>query len=145
MNLESLFSIAGTCALVGWLLLLFLPRWSWSTRLIGPVLIPGLLAIAYGVLVALHLAGAQGGFGSLEDVATLFETREILLAGWIHYLAFDLFVGSWEVRDARELGISHLLVVPCLVLTFLLGPVGLGLYFLLRASRRRLSIEQRAG
>lgn len=53
-------------------------------------------------------------------------------AGWTHYLAFDLFIGGWEVRDARQRGIPHLLVVPVLVLTFLVGPAGLLLYLAIR-------------
>lgn len=60
----------------------------------------------------------------------------LLLAGWVHYLAFDLFIGSWEVRDAQRHGLSHLLVVPCLALTFLFGPVGLLLYLGLRGATR---------
>ena len=83
----------------------------------------------------------QGDFNSLAGVAQLFQNPKALLAGWIHYLAFDLFIGSWEVRDAGRAGLHHLLVVPCLVLTFLFGPVGLLLYFALRAAlRRRLFI-----
>ena len=50
----------------------------------------------------MHFQGAEGGFGSLADVATLFGKPELLLAGWIHYLAFDLFIGAWEVRDAQR-------------------------------------------
>ena len=60
----------------------------------------------------------------------------LLLAGWVHYLAFDLFVGSWEVEDARARGVSHWLVLPCLLCTFLAGPAGLGLYLLVRAGAR---------
>ena len=56
----------------------------------------------------------------------------MLLAGWTHYLAFDLFIGGWEVRDAQRRGIPHLLVVPALVLTFLFGPAGLLLYLAIR-------------
>ncbi len=56
----------------------------------------------------------------------------LLLAGWIHYLAFDLFVGSWEVSDAHAQGIHHLLLVPCLLATFMVGPAGLALYFILK-------------
>jgi hypothetical protein len=63
--------------------------------------------------------------------------RQALLAGWIHYLAFDLFTGAWEARDARRLRISRWLVAPCLLLTFLFGPLGLGLYLLLRAGLRK--------
>jgi len=67
----------------------------------------------------------------------LFANRWVLLAGWIHYLCFDLFIGSWQVRDAAARGISHWLVVPCLFFTFMFGPVGLLLYFVLRFSVTR--------
>ena len=66
---------------------------------------------------------------------TLFENPWLLLAGWAHYLAFDLFIGGWEVRDAQRRGIPHLLVVPALVLTFLFGPAGLLLYLLISFRR----------
>lgn len=86
---------------------------------------------------------ARGGFGSLREVALLFEHDWMLLAGWVHYLAFDLFVGSWQVRDARRLGIPHAAVLPCLVLTLFLGPVGWLLYLGVRtAVARRLDLEE---
>jgi hypothetical protein len=61
----------------------------------------------------------------------------LLLAGWIHYLAFDLFVGSWEARDARQRGVPHLALVPCLALTFLFGPAGWLLYGAVRSRFNR--------
>jgi hypothetical protein len=70
-------------------------------------------------------------------VSRLFANRHLLLAGWVHYLAFDLFVGAGEVRDARRHALSHLLVVPCLALTFLLGPAGLLLYYAVRSTAGR--------
>lgn len=145
MSPEQIFSLCGMLAMAGWLLLVFLPRWRWGVRLVCPVVIPLLLALIYLWLVATTFGRTQGGFGSLAEVSLLFQNPRALLAGWIHYLAFDLFVGSWEVRDARRNGIHHLLVVPCLVLTFLFGPVGLLLYFALRAGlRRKLFVEDAA-
>ena len=145
MSPEQLFSLCGALVLPGWLLLVFLPRWKWTARLVCPVVIPLLLALVYLWLVATTLGRTPGDFNSLAGVAQLFQNPRALLAGWIHYLAFDLFVGSWEVRDARRVGLHHLLVVPCLVLTFLFGPVGLLLYFALRASlRRRLAVGAEA-
>jgi hypothetical protein len=142
---EQLFSLCGALVLPGWLLLVFLPRWKWTARLVCPVVIPLLLALVYLWLVATTLGRTPGDFNSLAGVAQLFQNPRALLAGWIHYLAFDLFVGSWEVRDARRVGLHHLLVVPCLVLTFLFGPVGLLLYFALRAAlRRRLAVGAEA-
>ena len=61
-------------------------------------------------LIFSNIQGAEGGFGSLADVATLFQKQELLLAGWIHYLAFDLFIGAWETRDAARNQIPHLVV-----------------------------------
>jgi hypothetical protein len=139
---EQLFSLCGALVLPGWLLLVFLPRWKWTARLVCPVVIPLLLALVYLWLVSTTFGRTQGDFNSLAGVAQLFQNPKALLAGWIHYLAFDLFVGSWEVRDAGRVGLHHLLVVPCLVLTFLFGPAGLLLYFALRAAlRRRLFVE----
>ena len=87
--------------------------------------------------MATGLGQVEGDFNSLAGVRGLFQSDRLLLAGWIHYLAFDLFIGSWEVRDARRLGIPHLLVVPCLLCTLMAGPVGLALYFAVRGAARR--------
>ena len=110
----------------------FLPRWRWTARLVLSGVWSALLSILYLVLAILYMPGAEGGFGSLAEVRTLFQSDALLLAGWVHYLAFDLFIGAWEVRDAWRLNIPHVLVVPCLILTFLLGPAGLLAYFIVR-------------
>ena len=132
MNAETIFSIANTFALAGWLLLIFVPRWRWTRKIVIAGTIPLLLSVAYMVLVILFFGQADGGFDSLANVMKLFTNEWAVLAGWIHYLAFDLFVGSWEVKDSQEKGISHWLVIPCLVLTFLLGPIGFLLYNIIR-------------
>jgi hypothetical protein len=79
------------------------------------------------------MPGAPGGFGSLRDLRLFFDRPQLLLAGWLHYLALDLFVGSFEVRDAVRHGISHAWVVPCLLLTLLFGPLGLLAYLAVRS------------
>jgi hypothetical protein len=131
MTAERLFSILNLIALAGWLALVFFPRKRWAISVV-PVAIPALLAVVYVVLVVTSLPGTEGGFSTLAGVRALFEDPRALLAGWTHYLAFDLFVGGWEVRDAQQRRIRHLLVVPALVLTFLLGPAGLLLYLVIR-------------
>jgi len=95
------------------------------------------LAVLYCSLLFAHLGESNGNFSTLDGVAALFQNRWLLLAGWVHYLAFDLFVGSWEVRDAEAQRISHLAVVSCLILTFLFGPAGLLAYCILRFALRR--------
>ncbi len=132
MNAETIFSIANTLALIGWLLLIFAPRWNRTRKIVISGTIPLLLSIAYLILIVLFFGQSDGGFDSLENVMKLFTNKWAVLAGWIHYLAFDLFVGGWEVKDAREKGVSHWFVVPCLILTFLLGPIGFLLYHVVR-------------
>ena len=132
MQAETIFSIANLVAALGWLLIAILPRWEYTRIVVLTGAIPLLLAVAYTVLIVLFFGRAEGGFGSLADVMKLFTNEWAVLAGWIHYLAFDLFVGCWEVRDSKRRGISHLLVVPCLFLTFMFGPIGFLLYSILR-------------
>jgi hypothetical protein len=136
MSLERLFSLAGAVVLPCWILLAAAPRWRWSQRLatfVAPLLITSL----YVWLLFAHPAPKGGGFQTLAQVMVLFSSPYAVLAGWVHYLAFDLFTGSWEARDAVRLGISRWIVLPCLLLTFLFGPVGLSLYLLIRLAMRR--------
>jgi hypothetical protein len=132
MTAERLFSILNLVAMVSWLPLIFLPRARWTSRVV-PTVVPAVLAVVYVALVAWALPRSDGGFSSLAGVRALFDNPWGLLAGWTHYLAFDLFVGGWEVRDAQRRGVPHLLVVPALVLTFLFGPGGLLLYLAVRS------------
>jgi hypothetical protein len=128
---ETVFSICSTLAVIGWVLLIALPRHR-QAHLVASVVIPLTIAIVYLVLIGQHFGRSDGGFGSLAEVTRLFANPAMLLAGWLHYLAFDLFLGAWEVRDAQRHGVPHLLVIPCLLLTFLLGPIGLLAYMAVR-------------
>ncbi len=137
MQPETLFSAANTLALVGWLSLLALPFRRAATWWLAGLAIPGLLAALYVVLLAVHAPGAEGGFSSLAGVAALFRSEGVLLAGWVHYLAFDLLVGTWIRGEARRLDVPHAAVVPCLLLTFLFGPIGWLAFMGLRLFRQR--------
>lgn len=142
MTPERLFSILNLLAIAGWAPLIFLPRFRWA-RSVVPVAIPIGLAVVYATIVLTTFGRSEGGFSSLADVRTLFENQWALLAGWTHYLAFDLLIGGWEVRDAHERGVAHLLVVPALVLTFLFGPAGLLVYLAVRAIAPNASARDR--
>ena len=141
MSLETLFSLANGVALLGWILLAFAPlgrdRVVMAARAVGV-----LLAVTYTILLVRALTG--GGFsGDLTTLAGLtegFSRPEAVLVGWVHYLAFDLWVGSWAIEDAGKRRIPHLAMLPVLVLTLMAGPVGLLVYLALRTSlsRRRV-------
>lgn len=132
MTPDSVFSIAGAVAFGAWALLVVRPRATWVRALTG-TWVPVAFAVAYVTILGMRLGSVTGDFNSLNGVAALFSDRWTLLAGWIHYLAFDLWVGTWEANDAHARGIAHWKVVPCLVLTFLVGPAGWLLYMALRA------------
>ncbi|MBU8546411.1 MULTISPECIES: ABA4-like family protein [Roseomonadaceae] len=134
MTLEAIFSAAGSLAIAGWLALLVAPRRRWANWLVAGLAIPALLAALYSVLLASHWGGAEGGFGSLAEVAALFRTPGLLLAGWVHYLAFDLFLGAWICRRGAAEGMNPWLVRLCLPPTFLAGPAGLLLFLGMRAA-----------
>ena len=142
MTAESLFSVCNLLVLPGWLLLAVFPAWRWTQRLV-PEFLTLLLSLCYLFLLLASLPQASGNFASLAGLGEMLRDPSLLLAGWIHYLAFDLFVGSWEVRDARRLRIPHVAVIPSLILTFLLGPAGWLTYYLLRVvTRRELEVEE---
>jgi hypothetical protein len=134
MSPEQVFSLANALAALCWLLLAVLPRQRWVSHVVAGVAVPAMLAFVYTILIGVNFWSAEGGFSSLAGVALLFRNPWLLLAGWIHYLAFDLLVGSWEARDARQRGIPHLLLLPCLILTFLFGPAGWLLYLGMRST-----------
>lgn len=137
MDLETLFSVASRLALAGWIVLLFYrfnPKW---VSIISAVAIPLLLSIGYAGLIAKSFTGegAQGGFDTLANVALLFENKGALLAGWVHYLAFDLLVGFWIMKRSTEENMPYWLVLPCLPATLMFGPAGFLLFYLIRFVR----------
>lgn len=135
MSPDQLFSIANLLAVVSWVALAALPRVRWVATTVTGFVVPLLFAGVYTVIVASTWLSSTGSFSTLDEVATLFAQPWVLLAGWVHYLAFDLLVGSWEVRDARERGIPRLFVIPCLFVTFMFGPAGWLRYRGVRAAR----------
>ena len=135
MSPEQVFGIANTLAILCWLLLAALPGRRWVTDVVTGKAIPLLFAVLYVAIVAATFGGAEGTFSTLEGVALLFANPWLLVAGWLHYLAFDLLIGTWEARDARERRVPHLLLVPCLFLTLMFGPAGWLVYLGVRELR----------
>jgi hypothetical protein len=145
MSLEAIFSLASALAMLGWLGLVFVPKWAPARELIPSVIVPVMLALIYTFLMLSFRdeASVDGGFGTLAEVKALFTVDALLLAGWIHYLAFDLFIGAWILRDSQAHQINHFLILPCLFFTLMAGPFGLLLYLALRAVLRGSEKAQR--
>jgi len=144
MPADILFNLVNLAVLPAWAALAALAPFQRDLALSTARWTAALVAGFYAALLVTALtAGGPlpegAGFSSLDGIVALFGSREAVLAGWAHYLAFDLWVGAWIAEDADKAGVPHLLVLPCVGLTFLAGPVGLLLYLLVRALRRRRS------
>jgi len=134
MNPSDIFSIANPVAMLMWIFMIFLPKWKATRFLIDFKVVPILLSIGYlfYIIQAILIGGAMD-FGSLESVMDLFTEENAVLAGWIHYLAFDLLVGMWILNQNQKIGIHHLFIVPCLIGTFMFGPIGFLLFMVIKS------------
>jgi len=143
-----IFSIANLIAMLCWVALaisLFAPRAQVSIQRITGLIVPGLFAIVYAFCIWRGFGESPGGgFGSLGQVRALFANDAALDAGWLHYLAFDLFVGTWIVRQGMLDRLHPLLLLLCLPVTFMLGPVGFLLFLAERALFSRRNAEGNA-
>ena len=133
MSPDSVFQTCSTIATVGWLVLIIIsPFWSGFDKFLIGIVIT-LFAIVYAWLIFQVFRPEDfEKFGSLNGVMELFTDKTAVTAGWVHYLAFDLLTGIWIKKNAQKYGIPHLILIPCLLFTFMLGPIGLLLYLIIR-------------
>jgi hypothetical protein len=141
MTPEDIFTAANFTAMAGWVILAagVIFNNALLRDLIAGRLVPTILAAAYTILILLNWAGSQGGFGSLAEVASLFANPWLLLAGWVHYLAFDLAIGALIARKTFDESLPRLILVPILPLTFLFGPIGWLIFEAVRLIAPRLT------
>jgi len=140
MTPTEVFSIANMIAMPMWVLMLFLSKWKITRFLIDFKVIPLTLAFMYAIYIV-QSVGVSGmmDFGSLKSVMTLFTEENAVLAGWIHYLAFDLLIGMWILDQNKELKINQLVIAPCLFLTFTLGPIGFLFFMIIKTIKQKQS------
>ncbi|RRQ47525.1 DUF4281 domain-containing protein [Maribacter algicola] len=134
MTPTTVFSLVNFLVMPMWLLLIFLPKWKPTKFLIHYKIVPIVLSAIY-VLYILQALIANGmmDFGSLKSVMELFTVENAALAGWIHYLAFDLLIGMLMINQNKNVNIHLVLMAPCLFLTFMFGPLGFLLFMVLKA------------
>lgn len=142
MSDDQLFQICNALVLPAWLLLVLAPNWKWTSRIVVSIIVT-ILAVLYVYLVFSSIQpGDFESFGSLDGVVSMFSEPGAVLAGWVHYLAFDLMAGWFIVYDARRSGVNRYLTIPCLLFSFMLGPSGLLLYLLVRwVATKRYFVE----
>ena len=137
MSIDQIFQLSNNLAMLGWLFLLIVPNWKWTAKIVIGIIVT-ILAILYITFIVQAMNPEDmRSFGTLEGIMELFTNKKAVFAGWLHYLAFDLMVGIFIVNDAARSKVNRFLVIPCLLLTFMLGPTGLLLYLIIRWIRTR--------
>ena len=140
MTLSQAFWLAHIPALFGWIALLAAPLFGQravpAARIAAAVLAIGYLALFVAAPDGLRALAENY---SLAGIGALFTDPRALLLGWVHYLAFDIWVASWEVEEGRRIGLTHWFVAPCVFLTIMLGPLGLLLFLAIRGRRGAVS------
>ena len=141
MKPEILFQILNNLVLLVWILMIVAPKWKVTQKIINTFALTIILSIVYGAIIITSFGKVNlMDFGSLEGIVNMLQNSDVWgsSAIWYHFLAFDLFVGSWILKDAQKIGIPHLIVIPCLFFTFILGPIGFLLYQLVKFVYKRI-------
>ncbi|MFD1550785.1 DUF4281 domain-containing protein [Putridiphycobacter roseus] len=128
--MEALFYVLNGFTIVGWLLIVFFPNYTGVLK-ISKYWIVGILSLAYLLMIPILVKHFDGEiFYDYSHLIALLNIKTILLACWIHYLAFDLFVGVYIVETSVKLGIKRGVYLPCLLLTLFFGPIGLLAFYI---------------
>lgn len=133
MNIDQFFNLAVSIAGIGWIILLFVsPFWPHYNKVVGGI-VAVIIAASYTALNVLNFrTDLMQKFSTLDGVMELFSSKPIVTAAWCHILCFDLLVAVWIKRDSVKRGISHWKIIPALVFTCLLGPLGFLIYMATR-------------
>lgn len=136
--MDTLFALSNLLVMPFWLLMIVAPRWSWTERLMKSLWVVAPAAILYGVLVVPQLPAVFGDLTNptLTAIMALLGSPAGATIGWIHFLAFDLFVGRWAYLDSRERRYHPLLMAPLLFAILMVGPLGFLLYLIVRQVAR---------
>ena len=141
--MNTIFSLSSLTAIPFWLLMILAPRWTWTRRIIGSpfVILPA--AILYTVLVFPNIISSFPTLANptLETIQALLGSSAGATITWVHFLAFDLFVGRWAYLDSLERNIHPLVMAPILFLVLMFGPLGYVLYLGARSFAGRTNTQ----
>lgn len=133
MNPDTLFKVTCLIAAVGWIIIIFAsPFWfKWDNFVVGTTIV--ILALTYSMLNFTNFdPDILTKFSTLDGIQSLFQNKSLLLAGWEHFMAFDLLVAVWIKRNSIKHDINHLVILPAIIFTCALGPLGFLIYIVIR-------------
>jgi hypothetical protein len=133
MEADGLFQLVNATAMIAWLLLIIIPNTKITRILVKSGIVLLFLGGVYAILILsfFNMENMQD-FSTLDGVMSLFRDPMGVVAGWTHYLAFDLFVGMWITADGANSGVNRWWLLPCQLLTFMFGPMGFLCYYAVR-------------
>ena len=138
MSSSEIFTLASAVMFIPWALMIGAPKWRWTEPIAFLAALLFMVAAVGLIWKSIALAVQdEGSLRSINGLARLFQSQEMVWAGWLNYLAFSICASIWQLNDSREIKLAHLLVVPSLVLTFLAGPMGLLAYLIIRWAKTK--------
>lgn len=144
MTPDQVFNIVNLTAFLAWIYLIAVARWTPRAFAVMRYAIPIVLALVYLTCLLLSKPNEEAGYNSLAEVTAIFTQPWVIVGAWIHYLAFDFFVGSWILAKSKSEGIGHGWIVIPMIFTFMFGPIGLLLFLILLGFRKRRGKAQAA-
>ena len=138
MTATNVFSLVNMLAMLMWIFMIIAPKWKATRFLIDFKIVPIALAGIYAIYIfkAIQIGGMMD-FGSLASVMALFTEENAVLSGWVHYLVFDLLIGMWMLDQNKKLNINQFILVPCLLFTFMMGPIGFLLFTIVKTIKQK--------
>ena len=138
MTATNVFSLVNMLAMLMWIFMIIAPKWKATRFLIDFKIVPIALAGIYAIYIfkAIQIGGMMD-FGSLSSVMALFTEENAVLSGWVHYLVFDLLIGMWMLDQNKKLNINQFILVPCLLFTFMMGPIGFLLFTIVKTIKQK--------
>tara|TARA_B100001057_G_C22572780_1_gene841846 strand:+ start:31 stop:501 length:471 start_codon:yes stop_codon:yes gene_type:complete len=137
LTYENIYLLANWGVIPFWLLLIFIPNNQFTNFFTQSIIVPLLLAVSYAYFS--YIIYSEGNifdgfelYSGLDGLYSMFANEALLLIFWLHFLAISLFTGAWIVRDSRRYFVPRIITIPCLILTYLTGPIGLVIYWFFR-------------
>ena len=138
LTFENIYLWANFGVLPFWLMLIFIPNSRFTQFFVNSIILPLILSAAYVYAIYQAILFEEPIFDffklylNLDNLYTIFATESFLLIFWLHFLALNLFLGSWVSRDGVKYNISRSLLFIPLILIYFAGPLGLVMYWIIR-------------